>query len=406
MLDLRFCPCSLAAKSAILLCGGARHEVLGISLPKAFTAAAAAVLGLFGIQAAPAQVEIGWTQQGSQVWFFCEALRYSGGEKVNHITSVFSAPRSEYQRYIENWRALAADRFGLVSGPGVTVRCSDYSSSAKANDSHNHRYQAFKDEGIRPSNINPVSDRAMVVASEGKKRAPTSTEEGEADTAESSATSLGDAEDDRVSAREAREAEWQAKVATHEAAVADYERKVKAREAEIARQQAEHAAAQEAAAKEQAAYEAKMAAHRRELEEANRRQQEYFAAQRRHALCVNGEHQWCDDIDGKPALEEKLASKEEPKTSDDDARTCVSRPVVSASDTFKGQTAAVVFNGCKTAVDVRVCLLRTGGWNCGVKWGLQPQDRWTHTSFETQGEIFWDARIAGSNEPLANPESD
>ena len=221
------------------------------------------------------------------------------------------------------------------------------------------------------------------------------------DTRESSAgrdQQAREAEAVRQAAREQREAEFQAKVAAHEAKVAEYERKVAARNAEIARQNKEHEAAQDAAAR-------KMEAHRRKLDEANRRQQEYFAAQRRHALCVNGDRQACADIDaGKPAMGEQLASNEEPKTSDDDARTCVSRPVVSASGTFKGQTAAVVFNGCKAAVDVRVCLLRTGGWNCGVKWGLKPQDRWTHTSFETQGEIFWDARMNGDDRPLNSPE--
>ena len=204
--------------------------------------------------------------------------------------------------------------------------------------------------------------------------------------------------------REQREAEWQAKVAAHQAKVADYNRKVAEREAEIARQEKQQAEARDAAAREKAAYEAKMAAHRRELDAANRRQQEYFAAQRRHALCVNGDQKACAEIAlGEPAMGDELAANDQPKTSDDDARTCVSRPVVSASSTFKGQTQAVVFNGCKTAVDVRICLLRSGGWNCGVAWGLKPQERWTHTSFETRGELFWDARMAGSNQSLASP---
>jgi hypothetical protein len=204
--------------------------------------------------------------------------------------------------------------------------------------------------------------------------------------------------------REQRDAEWQAKVAAHEAEVADYRRKVAEREAEIARQQKQQAAAQDAAAREKAAYEAKMAAHRRELDDANQRQQEYFAAQRRHALCVGGDQKACADIAaGKPAMGEQLAEKEEAST-DTDATRCVSSPVVGPSSANKGEIAATVINGCETAVDVRICLMREGGWNCGVTWGLQPQDRWSHTSFKSSGEIFWDARTASSNKPLASPE--
>ena len=95
-----------------------------------------------------------------------------------------------------------------------------------------------------------------------------------------------------------REAEWQAQVAAHQEAVAAYEGQVDARAAEIARQQREIAAAREAAARQ-------LAIHRKELAEAERRQQEYLAAQRRHALCVEGDQRACADIAaGVPALGE------------------------------------------------------------------------------------------------------
>ncbi len=99
---------------------------------------------------------------------------------------------------------------------------------------------------------------------------------------------------------------------------------------------------------------------------------------------------------------EQIAEAGEAST-DTDATTCVSRPVVSGNATFEGNTAAMVVNGCETAVDVRICLMREGGWNCGVKWGLQPQDRFSHSSFKASGEIFWDARVAGSSQPLGSP---
>jgi hypothetical protein len=63
-----------------------------------------------------------------------------------------------------------------------------------------------------------------------------------------------------------------------------------------------------------------------------------------------------------------------------------------------------VVNACPTAVDVRICLLREGGWNCGVQWGLKPQDKWAWWSFKASGEVFWDARVSGSDRPLASPK--
>lgn len=274
-----------------------------------------------------------------------------------------------------------------------------------ASDAQKRRDLFTKHDPRFPKTLVPVTWTGPLVTAGKQEAAETKSksEEQPQSTEVAEKEPAADAEKARAEAREKREAEFQAKLAEHEAEVAEYRRKVAEREAEIARQEKEQAKARDAAAREKAAYEAKMAAHRRELDAANQRQQEYFAAQRRHALCLNGDKAACDAIAaGTSAMGEQLAQKEEVST-DTDATTCVSRPVVSASATFKGQTQAVVFNGCETAVDVRICLLRTGGWNCGVTWGLKPQERWTHTSFETQGELFWDARVAGSSTPLASP---
>ena len=204
--------------------------------------------------------------------------------------------------------------------------------------------------------------------------------------------------------REQREAEWQAKVAAHEAEVAEHQKKVREREAEIARQRAEHTAAQEKARQAKAAHDAKMANFKRILEEQERRQKEYEAALALNRRCASGERQACETIKtGKPASAEKLVDAGNPATSDDEARICVTDPVLGPSKVWKGALAATMINGCKTAVDARICLLREGGWNCGVYWGLKPQQRWIWTSFKATGDLIWDARIAGSGRPLGEP---
>ncbi len=137
--------------------------------------------------------------------------------------------------------------------------------------------------------------------------------------------------------------------------------------------------------------------------EQERRQREYLADFERHKLCQAGNQQACDDIRaGKPVAVKEDQGKEKAST-DTDARRCVAQPVVSPSATWKGAIQAVAVNGCETPVDIRICLLRSGGWNCGVQWGVRPQDRMTHFSFDTEGELFWDARVTGSNQPLGNP---
>lgn len=180
-------------------------------------------------------------------------------------------------------------------------------------------------------------------------------------------------------------------VAENEAARRKGEADRKAYEASLARVE-----------REREAYEQAMEQNRREREEAQRQLLEYNAARQRHQLCVAGDRRACADIEaGRPAL--AAAGKPQEASTEQDATRCVSSPVVSPDPAFKGSTQAVVVNGCETAVDVRVCLLRTGGWNCAVTWGLEPQARWAHTSFESDGQVFWDARVSTSSRALARP---
>lgn len=253
---------------------------------------------------------------------------------------------------------------------------------------------------IKPSK--PVITKPSKPAEQLNIVAPDMALSGKAD-ADARKQKAEEAELARKAAREQREAEFQAKVAEHDAAVADYAAKVAARNSEIARQNAKLEADRKQAAQVQAEFERKKAAHELELAEADRRQQEFLAAQRHHASCVGGDRQACADIAaGKPVLSKTLADAGKAST-DTDATTCVSGPVVGPNPAFKGSLAATVVNGCATAVDVRICLMREGGWNCGVTWGLKPQDRWSHSSFKSSGEIFWDARVSGSNRPLNSP---
>jgi hypothetical protein len=208
----------------------------------------------------------------------------------------------------------------------------------------------------------------------------------------------------RQQAREEREAEFQRKVAEHDAAVAEFERKVAEREAEINRQKQQQAASADAAAREIAAYQSKMEDHRAEMAEADRRQQEYEAQQRRYNLCVTGNGAACSAMAAGTAPSDQKVADAGKASTDSDATRCVSSPVVGPSGTWKDAIAATVVNGCPTAVDVRICLLREGGWNCGVNWGLKPQEKWSWSSFKSDGQVFWDARVAGSNKVLGSPQ--
>ena len=90
-------------------------------------------------------------------------------------------------------------------------------------------------------------------------------------------------------------------------------------------------------------------------------------------------------------------------STDTDANRCVTSPELRENDTFQGNTAAYVVNGCGTPVDVRICLMTESGWKCGVRWGLASQARWSHSVFHFTGPVFVDARVTGSSRKFADP---
>ena len=344
--------------------------------------------------------------QGEPYYFTCSTQISSGAITTVYSSGIFLAP------YLPNSPREYAQAFKeFLIGQGLNApyaNCSTSATNEKAFRALDYSEEHALKMKARHRVVAWAPPSGQVVARGQKVTAPAKKPvEAAGSPTSPSRSSASEAQQAQTKSRAEYEAEFQAKLAAHEASVAEYKRKVAAREAEIARQQREHAQAQEQARRAQQAHAAKMTMFERVLEEQRQRQREYEAAEARHRKCVSGDQQACADIKaGKPALEQEVADAGEAKTSDDEARTCVTEPVVSASETWKNAMEAVVFNGCKTAVDVRVCLLRTGGWNCGMTLGLKPQDRWTWWSYETKGQIFWDARIAGSNEVLGSPGSD
>ncbi|MDX1537112.1 hypothetical protein [Arsukibacterium sp.] len=97
------------------------------------------------------------------------------------------------------------------------------------------------------------------------------------------------------------------------------------------------------------------------------------------------------------------AAKSSAASTDTDANRCVTAPEVRLNAAFEGNTSASVMNGCGQLVDIRICLKRTGGWNCGVAPGVAPQERGVHSSFHATGEVFVDAKIKGSPRRFADP---
>ncbi len=90
-------------------------------------------------------------------------------------------------------------------------------------------------------------------------------------------------------------------------------------------------------------------------------------------------------------------------STDTDANRCISSAELRQNDTFQGNTAAYVVNGCGTPVDVKICLMTDSGWKCGATWGLAPQGSWSHSAFRATGGVFVDAKVAGSSRALGSP---
>jgi single-stranded DNA-specific DHH superfamily exonuclease len=138
--------------------------------------------------------------------------------------------------------------------------------------------------------------------------------------------------------------------------------------------------------------EAKRLADRKAAEETERRKAEAAAAEKRRE-------------EQRAELERiKADAEKRSKASlDTDANTCVSNAEMQLNASFQGNTAARVINGCGVPVDIRVCLMTEGGWNCGVAWGVASQAGWSHSTFKATGPVFVDARVSGSNKPLRQP---
>lgn len=151
--------------------------------------------------------------------------------------------------------------------------------------------------------------------------------------------------------------------------------------AEGERRKREHEERVAAAAAAKADWEKQVAASR--AREADYQRQ--LAAHSKQVACLKGERAACS------------------ASTDTDANRCVTSASLKLDDTFKGNTSATVVNGCPVPVDVRICLMREGGWNCGVGWGISPQRSFGYSSFAATGQVFTDARTSGSNRPLSKP---
>lgn len=136
---------------------------------------------------------------------------------------------------------------------------------------------------------------------------------------------------------------------------------------------------------QKAVEEAEMAKIKHERELAS-----YEKAKAQHARCVAGDKAACT----------QAASQ---ASTDTDANICVTDPALRLNASFQGNTAASIINGCDKPVDVRICLMRSGGWNCAVTWGLAPRAQWSHSSFDATGEVFMDAKTSGSGGTLSEP---
>jgi hypothetical protein len=141
------------------------------------------------------------------------------------------------------------------------------------------------------------------------------------------------------------------------------------------------------------------------IRQANQRQDEEaarLAAQRQQY-----EQQRADAAAAERARVQQQRSAQETSTAgqastDTDANRCVTQSEVRQNDTFQGNTAAYVVNGCGTPVDVKVCLMTDTGWKCGVA-TVQSQARWSYSAMHATGAVFVDAKVAGSNQRLASP---
>ena len=208
-----------------------------------------------------------------------------------------------------------------------------------------------------------------------------------------------DAEFEAERARKA--AAWQQQAQASEQALANSMARLQNTTAQIQAQQAEAAARQRAQAEaadraeRQRQVELVRQANQRQADEAARlaAQRQQYEQQRADALAAER---------ARTSQRADVASAGRAST-DTDANRCVSSAELRENDTFQGNTAAYVVNGCGTPVDVKICLMTDSGWKCGVTWGLAAQARWSYSAFNATSRVFVDAKTAGSSRPLASP---
>ena len=203
--------------------------------------------------------------------------------------------------------------------------------------------------------------------------------------------------------RAQKAAAWQQMTQANEQALADSLQRMRDSTAQI---QAQQAAAQ---ARQRAQAEALAQAERQRqvelIRQANQRQDEEaarLAAQRQQY-----EQQRADAAAAERARQQQASAANAVgagrASTDTDANRCVSGADVRENDTTQGNTAAYVSNGCGTPIDVKICLMTDSGWKCGATWGLAAQKSWSFSAFRATGEVFVDAKTAGSGRPLASP---
>ncbi|RRN55296.1 hypothetical protein EIM48_11075 [Pseudoxanthomonas sp. SGNA-20] len=224
----------------------------------------------------------------------------------------------------------------------------------------------------------------------------------------------------RWAAEAAAEAEWN-QPAQPSAAWLALERAVdgaKAREAQsradlhatyadVNRRAAEQRAQQAAA--EANARAARDAAHAREVmrqEELARqaRERERQALQARQA--ASQAQAYAANAAGTPgAAASASASASAQASTRERADACVGQPVTSPHQC--GSTSGlkgIVSNECGAPVDVRMCFMTAGGWDCQVRYGLAPHATWEPGLCSANGGgVFRSVRYSDSKEPLATP---
>ena len=211
-----------------------------------------------------------------------------------------------------------------------------------------------------------------------------------------------DAEFEAERARKA--AAWEQMRNDSERALAESTARLQATTASIQAQQAEAAARQRAQAES-----AERAERQRQVElirQANQRQDEEaarLAAQRQQYEQQRADAQAAERARAQQQRSAGDVAGAGRASTDTDANRCVSGAQLRENDTFNGNTAAYVVNGCGTPVDVKICLMTDSGWKCGATWGLAAQGSWSYSAFHATGGVFVDARTAGSSRSLASP---